>query len=129
VADDRDRLLEAGGAALHEGDWAAAREAFAAIVDLEPGHPAALSGLGSADWWLGAVPEAMASWEEAYGAWVHAGDHVQAVQTAVQLTCSTTPTSATGQHPGGKRPTWAWPTPASSCGTSPTCDRAVSTTP
>ncbi len=53
MADDRDRLPEAGGAALQEGDWAAAREAFAAVVEVEPGSADAQFGLGTAKWWLG----------------------------------------------------------------------------
>lgn len=85
MPDEGDRLLETGRAALGQGDWAAAREALSAAVEARPDDAKALFGLGTAQWWLGEVPEAMARWEQAYGASVHAGDRVQAVHTAVSL--------------------------------------------
>ncbi len=63
----------------------AARVALSAAVELLPNDAEALFGLGTAQWWLGEVPEAMACWEQAYAASIHAGDRVQAVNTAVSL--------------------------------------------
>lgn len=77
--------MEAGGAALQEGNWAAARAALSAVAELRPEDAEALFGLGTAQWWLGEIPEAMACWEQAYAASIHAGDRVQAVNTAVSL--------------------------------------------
>ena len=34
-------------------DWAAARDAFEAVLEREPGDPEALDGLGQSLWWLG----------------------------------------------------------------------------
>jgi putative thioredoxin len=45
---DSDRLEEAGTAALAEGDFGAAAEAFMAILDAEPEHVGALAGLARA---------------------------------------------------------------------------------
>lgn len=85
VPDDGDRLKEAGGAALRQGDWSAARVALSAAVQLRPNDGEALFGLGTAQWWLGDVREAIAGWEQAYGASIHAGDRAQAVNIAVSL--------------------------------------------
>ncbi len=78
MPEDGDRLAELGGAALRQGDWATARVALSAAVELRPDDAEARFGLGTAQWWLGDVCEAMAGWEQAYGAAIHAGDQVQA---------------------------------------------------
>src|ERR671914_179368 len=36
-----------------DADWAAARDAFAAALEGDPGDPEALDGLGQSLWWLG----------------------------------------------------------------------------
>ncbi|WP_237152947.1 thioredoxin [Oryzibacter oryziterrae] len=45
---DAERLMEAGSAALAEGDFGVAAEAFMALLDLEPEHVGALAGLARA---------------------------------------------------------------------------------
>ncbi len=57
-----------------EADWAAARDAFAAALDEEPGDPRALDGLGQSLWWLGERDAAIAKRREAYAAYRRRGD-------------------------------------------------------
>ncbi|MBW3548676.1 MAG: response regulator transcription factor [Actinobacteria bacterium] len=63
----------------------AARVELSAAVELRPDDAEARFGLGTAQWWLGHVRQAMAEWEQAYGVSIRAGDQVQAVNIAVSL--------------------------------------------
>ncbi|MFC0628331.1 helix-turn-helix transcriptional regulator [Kribbella deserti] len=76
-------LLEAGGTALANGDWVAARTAFGEAVHIDQtaeGH----FGLGTAHWWLGNVREAFSYWERAYAGFSRS-DPAQAVGVAIGL--------------------------------------------
>ena len=75
-------LLATGERALGDGDWVAARAAFGS--DGVKDTAAGLAGLGNAQWWLGDVRAAFASWERAY-ALFHRTDPAQAVFTALGL--------------------------------------------
>src|SRR5215218_10618736 len=44
---------QAGRQRFAGAEWAAARDAFAAALEEEPGDPEALDGLGQSLWWLG----------------------------------------------------------------------------
>ena len=50
--------------ALARGDWAAARDAFAAVLDEDPAS--AHDGIGRALWWLGDADAAIDHREKAY---------------------------------------------------------------
>ncbi len=57
--------LVAGFCALKAADPAAARDSFAAAVDLAPTDPRALTSLGDCEWALGHASEARRSWKAA----------------------------------------------------------------
>jgi DNA-binding NarL/FixJ family response regulator/tetratricopeptide (TPR) repeat protein len=57
-----------------EADWAAARDAFTAAHQAEPGDPEALDGLGQSLWWLGERDAAIDRRREAYAAYQRRGD-------------------------------------------------------
>jgi uncharacterized protein HemY len=54
---------------LARGEWAAARDAFAAALDERPGDAEALDGLGQALWWLGERDAGIDRRREAYAAY------------------------------------------------------------
>ncbi|MFP3907838.1 MAG: tetratricopeptide repeat protein, partial [Acidimicrobiales bacterium] len=81
---DISTLVERGGAALADGNWSAAAEAFASVLDDEP-HPGASFGLGIARWWQGEIREALRSWTAAYQGFRRAGAPVEATMAAIQL--------------------------------------------
>ncbi len=55
-------------------DWAAARDAFAAVLERAPGDAEALDGLGQSLWWLGERDAGIAARREAYAAHRRGGD-------------------------------------------------------
>ncbi len=55
-------------------DWAAARDAFAAVLAQAPGDPEALDGLGQSLWWLGERDAGIDARREAYAAYRRRGD-------------------------------------------------------
>jgi DNA-binding NarL/FixJ family response regulator len=57
-----------------DADWAAARDAFAAALQEDPGNPEALDGLGQSLWWLGERDGAINRRREAYAAYQRRGD-------------------------------------------------------
>jgi DNA-binding NarL/FixJ family response regulator len=57
-----------------EADWEAARDAFAAALETEPGDPEALDGLGQSLWWLGERDAGIDRRREAYAAYQRRGD-------------------------------------------------------
>jgi len=77
--------LEAGDAALADGDWDGARRAFEATLEKDGDDPDALHGLGAALWWTGRMAEALPIWERAYAGFRRRPDPTQAVVTAVNL--------------------------------------------
>jgi DNA-binding CsgD family transcriptional regulator len=68
-----------------EADWAAAREAFAAVLESQPGDPEALDGLGQSLWWLGERNAAIDHRREAYAIYQRRGDARCAGGLAVYL--------------------------------------------
>jgi len=66
-------------------EWAAARDAFAAALEEEPGDPEALDGLGQALWWLGDRDAGIDRRREAYAAYRRAGDARAAGRLATYL--------------------------------------------
>jgi LuxR family transcriptional regulator, maltose regulon positive regulatory protein len=77
-------LRPAAASALADGDWVAARDAFAR--DVAHGEsPEALEGLALAHWWLDEVVEACRAREAAYRLYVERGDHRSAARMALAL--------------------------------------------
>jgi DNA-binding CsgD family transcriptional regulator len=70
---------------LARGEWAAARDAFAAALDERPGDAEALDGLGQALWWLGERDAGIDRRREAYAAYRRAGDARSAGRLATYL--------------------------------------------
>jgi DNA-binding NarL/FixJ family response regulator/tetratricopeptide (TPR) repeat protein len=68
-----------------EADWAAARDAFAAALEEDPGDPDALDGLGQSLWWLGERDAAIDRRREAYAAYQRRGDSRDAGRVATYL--------------------------------------------
>ena len=68
-----------------EADWAAARDAFAAALEAEPGDPEALDGLGQSLWWLGERDAAIDRRRQAYAEYQRRGDPVKAGGLATYL--------------------------------------------
>ncbi len=66
-------------------DWAAARDAFAAVLEREPGEPEALDGLGQALWWLGERDAGIERRREAYAGYQRRGDARRAGGLAAYL--------------------------------------------
>jgi DNA-binding CsgD family transcriptional regulator len=65
---------QAGWQHFGRADWAAARDAFAAALDADPGDPEALDGLGQSLWWLGERDAGIDRRREAYAAYQRLGD-------------------------------------------------------
>ena len=76
---------EAGWELFGRAEWAAARDAFAAALEDEPGDPDALDGLGQSLWWLGERDEAIVRRREAYAAYQKCGDARRAGRLASYL--------------------------------------------
>ena len=74
--------LLAGSHALERADWTTARKAFEAVLQEEESAQA-LEGLGLALWFLGEVPDAIATRERAFDAYVRAGRCDDAARIAV----------------------------------------------
>ena len=68
-----------------DADWAAARDAFAAVLEHEPDDPDALDGLGQSLWWLGERDAGIDRRREAYAAYQRRGDARSAGALAVYL--------------------------------------------
>src|SRR5687767_1962358 len=77
--------MQAGWQHFDQADWAAARAAFAAKLEDDPGDPDALDGLGQSLWWLGERDEGIARRREAYAAYQRAGDARRAGGIAAYL--------------------------------------------
>jgi DNA-binding CsgD family transcriptional regulator len=70
---------------MRNGDWAAARDAFAARLVEQPDDPEALDGLGRALWWLGHTREGIERRREAYALYRRRGDELAAAGLATYL--------------------------------------------
>ena len=81
---DADAFIATGREALDTGDWAAARDAFAAAVAADE-TPEALLGLADALWWLEDVEASQRRRERAYAALRRAGAWPQAAGVAMTL--------------------------------------------
>ncbi len=68
-----------------DADWAAARDAFAAALEADPGNPEALDGLGQSLWWLGDRDAGIDRRRDAYAAYRRQGDYRAAGRLAVYL--------------------------------------------
>jgi DNA-binding NarL/FixJ family response regulator/tetratricopeptide (TPR) repeat protein len=68
-----------------EADWEAARDAFAAALEAEPGDPEALDGLGQSLWWLGERDSAIERRRQAFAEYQRRGDTVRAGGLAAYL--------------------------------------------
>lgn len=77
-------LAEAAQAAMAAGDWKAAHDRWAALVEQRP-TPEALAALGDTLWWLGRTAEAVGHLERAYAAFQRRGDPAGSVPIAVAL--------------------------------------------
>lgn len=77
-------LLEAGQAALEAGAWEAAREAFAAAMEVRE-SPDAQLGLGEALLWLGETAETVRLQERAYAGFRRRGDPLSSAIAAMNL--------------------------------------------
>src|SRR4051812_42884986 len=75
----------AGWELFARADWAAARDAFAAVLAEEPGDPDALDGLGQSLWWLGERREGIERRREAYVGFRRCGDARRAGGLAAYL--------------------------------------------
>jgi DNA-binding CsgD family transcriptional regulator/tetratricopeptide (TPR) repeat protein len=80
VADSREDLLTRGRSALGDGDWAAARACFEAIIDR--GDPAALEGLAQALFCMGDYAGAIDRSEQAFAGFRARGDDAAAAACA-----------------------------------------------
>jgi DNA-binding NarL/FixJ family response regulator/Tfp pilus assembly protein PilF len=76
---------QAGWQHFDDADWAAARDAFAAALEEDPGDPEALDGLGQSLWWLGERDAAIDCRREAYAAYQRKGDARSAGRLATYL--------------------------------------------
>lgn len=83
VTDAAERI-NAGASALAAGDWLAAREAFAAALEVEE-SPEALNGLSDALWWLGETGASVELRERAYAGFRRRPDPVAATNIALTL--------------------------------------------
>ena len=68
-----------------EADWAAARHAFAAVLERDPDDADALDGLGQSLWWLGDRDTAIDRRRDAYAAYQRRGDSRNAGRLAIYL--------------------------------------------
>jgi DNA-binding CsgD family transcriptional regulator/tetratricopeptide (TPR) repeat protein len=81
---DAQEYVTAGNEALKRGDWAGAREAFAAAAALGE-TPEALEGLGTALWWLDDQSNVLEARENAFRLYRAAGDDRGAARLATAL--------------------------------------------
>lgn len=79
-----EELLDAGSAALRNGDWAGAREAFQTALDLEE-SAGAREGLAAASWWLRDDATTIDSRRKAFRLYLDDGDSASAARVAVSL--------------------------------------------
>ena len=78
-------MLESAWQHFADAEWAAARDAFAAALSIDPGDPEALDGLGRALWWLGEREAGIERRREAFAAYRRRGDDRAAGGIAVYL--------------------------------------------
>ena len=85
-----DELVAAGGAALRDGRWAEARDAFEAVLRERPDRPdaVALDGLGAALWWLGEPRRSVECREQAYARFRRGDDRAGAIRAALGVAVS-----------------------------------------
>jgi DNA-binding CsgD family transcriptional regulator/tetratricopeptide (TPR) repeat protein len=76
---------QAGWQHFGDADWAAARDAFAAALEENPGDPEALDGLGQSLWWLGERDAGIDCRRDAYAAYQRKGDVRSAGRLATYL--------------------------------------------
>jgi hypothetical protein len=81
---DAESQVGAGFEAMASGDWCAARDVFAAVLDGAE-VPEARLGLANACYWLGDLPGMMQSLERAYAAARRRPDPVLAAAAALSL--------------------------------------------
>lgn len=84
MSDDRPELVEAAEQALASGEWARARDGFAAALAVAE-TAEVLAGLAEALWWLGEIPDAVSRAERAYAGYHRRGDMAGAARTALWL--------------------------------------------
>jgi DNA-binding CsgD family transcriptional regulator/tetratricopeptide (TPR) repeat protein len=75
----------AGWEHFHRAEWAEARDAFAAVLEVDRDDPEALDGLGRALWWLGEREAGIERRREAYAAYQRRGESRRAGGLAVYL--------------------------------------------
>jgi DNA-binding CsgD family transcriptional regulator len=68
-----------------DADWAAARDAFAAVLERNPEDPEALDGLGQSLWWLNERQAGIEHRRRAYAAYQQRGDSLAAGGLAAYL--------------------------------------------
>jgi DNA-binding CsgD family transcriptional regulator len=85
MADDVDTLLVQGRSALHDCDWAAARDRFERALAVDPDLAAAVDGLGQALYWQGEYPRALRLRARAYALLRRDGEVRAAAFVATQL--------------------------------------------
>ena len=78
-------MLESAWQHFADAEWAAARDAFATALSIDPGDPEALDGLGRALWWLGEREAGIERRREAFAAYRRRGDDRAAGGIAVYL--------------------------------------------
>ena len=86
--DDSTGLLKAAHQALGRREWAAARDGFQAAAKHGNLGPDDLNALGDSAWWLGAVDEALASYEGAYRLYLQGEQPRKAAISALGLAVS-----------------------------------------
>jgi DNA-binding CsgD family transcriptional regulator len=79
------RSTQAGWEHFARADWAAARDAFAAVAERDPDDAEALDGLGQSLWWLGEREAGIDRRRQAYAAYQRRGDVRRAGGVAAYL--------------------------------------------
>src|SRR5918999_4302031 len=77
--------VQSGWEHFAAAEWEAARDAFSAALEAEPGDPGALDGLGQSLWWLGDRDSGIERRREAYAAYRRHGDARGAARLAIYL--------------------------------------------
>jgi len=77
--------IETGWQRFSQADWAGARDAFKAALDVDSKDPEALDGLGQAHWWLGEREVAIDRRRDAYAEYMRRGDNRRAGGLAAYL--------------------------------------------
>jgi DNA-binding NarL/FixJ family response regulator len=77
--------IKTGWELFADADWAGARDAFASVLEEQPGDAEALDGLGRSLWWLGDREAGIDARREAYAAYRRRGENRSAGGLAVYL--------------------------------------------